>query len=412
MVTSLPLMDAPSCANLMYGLKELRTPWGALTTTGQALLMSALERSSGEFSAQSLLSVLLGLQWFARSAGFDPGTFEEFQGTGTQAHEHPEPGSSTFLTFGTPELRELLLEAVHDRITSAPFTSSDHGEERLNLTKTRPLHRFTVTEMLRTVARFAHTTHRALSTTADPLRSQILEASLKNVPMLGWTHDAIAKAVLDLGLPPLSHSVIEGPAEVVEYFVERKRDFANEQVALYLAAQDTDAKSGVEAGEEAYGTQTHAHAQGMGQETEQEGAPAALRVGLQAHIDFASPYLPSLPSALAVLADPRQASFALKTALALAEDVCRYGGVSSARGDWYTERGMALVLLGTTELFLLTDSSKESADTKDFLRRNLSTYWMLRTCSTCNGNGASGTSRLTDIAWRFAAENAFMGWGG
>lgn len=198
------------------------------------------------------------------------------------------------------------------------------------------------------------------------LRNDILEASLRNVHALGWTQECIVKAVLDLGLPPLTHRVLgRGPVEVVEYFIEKKRNYAKEQVAALYADWNNQTNSSSDNTDNSTGssesTQSHdeSHSDRPGPDRD-----TVLETAIEAHIDFIAPYVSTWPSALATFADPTQASFAMSTALQLADDIVSYGDIQASRGDWYTERMLAVMLYSSTELYLLTDTSPDLQDTK------------------------------------------------
>lgn len=201
------------------------------------------------------------------------------------------------------------------------------------------------------------------------LRTDILEASIKNVHALGWTQECIVKAVLDLGLPPLTHRVIgRGPVEVVEYFIEKKRNYAKECVATLHAEWNhpSSSKSSQPADTEEPNVSNNAHVEDFTEEIAQSGPDMdrILQVAIEAHIDFIAPYITTWPNALATFADPMQASFAMSTALQLADDIVSYGGIQTSRGDWYSERMLAIMLYSSTELFMLADNSPDLQDTK------------------------------------------------
>lgn len=208
----------------------------------------------------------------------------------------------------------------------------------------------------------------ANSSSSANLRTDILEASIRNVPALGWTQESIAKAVLELGLPPLTHRVLgRGPAEMVEYFIEKKRNYAKERVAaLHASYSSSQSQSSTENGEVRFDDNEESAADSESTAT-QNKAPSrneVLQVAIEAHIDYIGPYINTWPSALAVFADPMQVSFAVSTGLQLADDIVNYGGIQCSRGDWYTERMLAVVLYTTTELYLLTDVSENFTDTR------------------------------------------------
>lgn len=216
--------------------------------------------------------------------------------------------------------------------------------------------------MLRTGRKLVmHSDKRWSSGSGPNLRIEILEASLKNVTNLGWTQDSIAKGVMDLGLPPLTHSVIErGPVELVEYFINKKREYAKERVAKLRGEHSASQRSNIEGQEESKEKEQQQHAQEVRELTVDE----ILQEAIEAHIDFISPYIHSWPSALALFADPMQVSVAMNTGLQLADDIVTLGGIEASRGDWYTERLLAIMLYTSTELFMLTDTSPNFSETR------------------------------------------------
>ena len=221
---------------------------------------------------------------------------------------------------------------------------------------------------------------RGMSTEGRNLRVEILEASLNNVAALGWTQDSIAKGVMDLGLPPLSHRVLgRGPAEVVEYFIEKKRSFAKGKIAeLYSKPSEPTGKSNetaendsneVKPGEESANATKASDSSERGYNSEEPHTHHVhpndiLRVAMEAHIDFMAPYIHTWPSALALFADPMQLSVAMTTGMQLADDIVSLGDSQASRSDWYTERMLAVMLYSSTELYMLTDNSPNFMETR------------------------------------------------
>jgi ubiquinone biosynthesis protein COQ9 len=193
------------------------------------------------------------------------------------------------------------------------------------------------------------------------LRGDILEASIKNVAALGWTQECIAKGVMDLGLPPLTHRVLgRGPVELVEYFIDKKRNYAKERVAALQAKRNQPEPSTESEPTDSRRTDSFSQADHRNPLTTDE----ILQEAIEAHIDYIAPYVHTWPSALALFADPMQVSVAMTTGLQLADDIVTYGGIEASRGDWYTERVLAIMLYTSTELYLLTDTSPNFADTR------------------------------------------------
>jgi rpsU-divergently transcribed protein len=195
-------------------------------------------------------------------------------------------------------------------------------------------------------------------TSSQTLRAQILEASLNNVASLGWTQDSIAKGVMDLGLPPLSHRILSrGPIEVVEYFIDKKRTYAKERVAALQGKYAV-----LEHANESFNTVNNPGESPTGDK--QSRTDEMMQESFEAHIDFLAPYVQTWPSALALFADPMQMSVAMTTGMQIADDIVTLGGIEASRNDWYTERLLAVMLYTSTELFLLSDKSPNFSDTR------------------------------------------------
>lgn len=184
------------------------------------------------------------------------------------------------------------------------------------------------------------------------LKTDILEQALINVPTLGWTEDSLAKAVTDLGLPPLTHRIMgRGPVELVEYFLTKKRQHVKDVLKYNCNFEATTI-----GGNDANAGQT------------------PLTTAIEAHVEYIAPVLDTWPSALALLAEPAQLPYSLFTAMDLADELCEYADIRASRLDWYTERLLLLMFYGSVEMFLLTDTSENLRDTKDFIQRSAVTY--------------------------------------
>lgn len=179
-------------------------------------------------------------------------------------------------------------------------------------------------------------------------RHTILECALLRVGEYGWTEEALARGAIDAGLPALSHKIIErGPVELVQLFLEKKRNHANTQV---------------------------------GPRNANETGTGRLERLLELHMEYiaASGVRRHWPIALAILAEPTNAGSSLISLGQAADDLCEAVDLFPSRLDWYTERAMLLSYYSSVELFFLTDSSEDLTDTKDFIRRGATSYAELR----------------------------------
>jgi rpsU-divergently transcribed protein len=95
---------------------------------------------------------------------------------------------------------------------------------------------------------------------------------------------------------------------------------------------------------------------------------------IESHMEYISPYKTSWPNALAVIAEPSQLPQTLLMMTDTVDDICHLAGMNSSRLDWYTDRGLVLMVFGTTEMYMLTDYSDKMQDTREFLRKNVE-FW-------------------------------------
>ena len=200
------------------------------------------------------------------------------------------------------------------------------------------------------------------SSAEDDVKERMLNLALLHVPLLGWSEDALAKAATDVGLPPLSHRIVErGPAEIVELFIKNKR--AHVRNVMNTVHDMTEANSG---GNEGNTNTTNTAAM--------ESEDDALYLAIEAHLDYIAPYASSWPSALALMAEPQQLPHTLNAMMATVDDLCDFAAIHNSRGGWYVERGLLLSLFCSTELYLLSDASNNFTDTKAFLKNGISQY--------------------------------------
>jgi ubiquinone biosynthesis protein COQ9 len=177
--------------------------------------------------------------------------------------------------------------------------------------------------------------------TDDEIRYTILQTALSNVPLLGWTDDALAKAMRDVGYDSLSHKMIaSGPVDLVTHFMTKKREHVNELLAKKYALV------------------------GLEDDGSQSNADEVVNDAIEMHLDYIAPYLSSWPKALALLAEPSQIPSTIQLMTDTADDICHFAGLRSSRMDWYSDRGFVLVVFCTTELYMLTDYSENMQDTR------------------------------------------------
>lgn len=203
------------------------------------------------------------------------------------------------------------------------------------------------------------------------MRSQIVAHALSLVSVHGWTEKCLAQATMDMGLPALSHRVVErGPVEIVEFFLREKRTFVNEAMDEYLSTanisekfRDSEEPVKAEAAENTEATEAT--------ESKDLSPDAILQHAIEMHIDYLAPHNASWPSAMALLVNPQQIPYSTELALDVAGDLVEYSGLKPMRSDWYTERALLMAVYSSTELFMLSDTSEDFQETRKFLTASL-----------------------------------------
>jgi rpsU-divergently transcribed protein len=175
------------------------------------------------------------------------------------------------------------------------------------------------------------------------IRTQILDQALTHVSTMGWKEECLATAAKDLGLPVTAHRVVEyGAAELVCHFLEKKREHVNSIISK--VTQDNNNNN------------DHTEQTSDGEEQ--------LIQAIELHLQYLQPYRESWPEAMALCMDPRAVSITLPMAFQLTEDLCEVMDVRASYLDWYVERSLLFGLYGVTELYFLTDSSSDLADSR------------------------------------------------
>jgi ubiquinone biosynthesis protein COQ9 len=201
------------------------------------------------------------------------------------------------------------------------------------------------------ICRYSQTTSSA-SASDQEIEKAILDAALSHVHTVGWTQEAIALGAKDLSLSPITASVIEHPVLLVHHFLTDKRI----HVKKYMQEQRLSTKTS----------------------SDSQPVDHPLYMSISKHIEIIKPYLNTWPSAIALLIDPRHLPISASILFHTIEDFCEYADIHAAKLDWYSERGLLLIVYSITELYMIADDSQDLQDTKDFLKRLLTRYESMR----------------------------------
>jgi ubiquinone biosynthesis protein COQ9 len=172
----------------------------------------------------------------------------------------------------------------------------------------------------------------------SPERDAAIEALLPRVPAQGWTLSALRGALADIGGDPRDAELLfpGGAAELVEVYL----DLADRRMT-----------------------------EGAGL----EGLRTAERVRalIARRLEQARPHKEAVRRALAVLALPRNAATAARTAARTVDAIWYAAGDRSADFSWYTKRATLGAVYTATLLYWLRDWSEDDSATLAFLDRRL-----------------------------------------
>lgn len=178
----------------------------------------------------------------------------------------------------------------------------------------------------------------------DGIRIRILDAALLHVPELGWTKQAIVQGAEDSGFPSVVHGMFpEGGFALVSHFNGK----CNAELVQSLQLQTDNGQNEV-------------------------GDPLDFLVqAVRQRLTMIEPFKKQWPQAMALIAQPANASTALAQVLTLVDDICYYSGDRSVDFGWYTRRIGLATILKMTELYMLQDTSPGHAQTWEFLKNRM-----------------------------------------
>lgn len=178
------------------------------------------------------------------------------------------------------------------------------------------------------------------------IKIKILGASLKFVPDMGWSKQAISAGAETIGYPGVIHGLFpNGGADLVHYFYSMCNRELNE--VLEREALETVSSTVPKKSEE------------------------QVRDALEKRLRMIIPYKKTWPQAMAIMTLPPNVPVSLANLLTLIDDICYYAGDRSVDFNWYTRRMMLAVIYKTTELYMLQDTSEDHKETWLFLERRI-----------------------------------------
>ncbi len=172
-------------------------------------------------------------------------------------------------------------------------------------------------------------------------RAAVLDSALRHVPELGWSEEALLKALSEHGLSPASIGLFpHGAADLVEHFVATANASA---IAQLQERPDFDTMR----------------------------VSDLLSAGIKTRLALNVPYLSRLSQSLAVSMRPESASPLLAHVAYLCDDLWHLAGDTSADASWYTKRASLAAVYVASELYMITDKSPDFQDTWAFVDRRI-----------------------------------------
>ncbi|KAN0037621.1 hypothetical protein ACTFIV_002974 [Dictyostelium citrinum] len=175
------------------------------------------------------------------------------------------------------------------------------------------------------------------------LKIKILENSLKYVNSYGWTSEAVSKACIEMGYPPITQGILgeDSAYELALYFVTK----CNTDLMIKLSdAENSEQQllSGLSKKEK-------------------------VKLALKLRLSMIKPFIGRWSEAMQLLANPKNIVNSTPSMLTLVDNIWYLVGDKSSDFDWYAKRGLLVALYTSAELFMLSDSSVDHSNTWRFV---------------------------------------------
>ncbi|KAK5577058.1 hypothetical protein RB653_001995 [Dictyostelium firmibasis] len=175
------------------------------------------------------------------------------------------------------------------------------------------------------------------------LKTKILENSLKYVNSYGWTSEAVSKACIDMGYPPITQGILgeDSPYQLALYFVTKcNTDLMNKLNDAENSEQQL--LSGLSKKEK-------------------------VKLALKLRLSMIKPFIGRWSEAMQLLANPKNIVNSSPSMLTLVDNIWYLVGDKSSDFDWYAKRGLLVALYTSAELFMLSDTSVDHSNTWRFV---------------------------------------------
>lgn len=211
------------------------------------------------------------------------------------------------------------------------------------------------------------------------IKIKILDASLKFVPNMGWSKQAISAGAESIGYPGVIHGLFpNGSAALVQYFYLTCNQELNQILEKEALAIEADSSKPRKTPEQ------------------------HVRDAVETRLRMVIPYKKSWPQAIAIMTLPPNVPTSLANLLTLVDDICYYAGDRSVDINWYARRMILATIYKTTELYMLQDTSEDHKETWLFLERRIKDILQLQTMLV-NTTKSSPDEALNNAAQTAAA---------
>jgi len=171
-------------------------------------------------------------------------------------------------------------------------------------------------------------------------RLEVLNRALKYVQHYGWSIEALTAASMEMGYPGIAHGMFtDGPVELVYHFVNK----SNQEMINKLSEVDTQRLSMKE----------------------------RLFLVLKTRLQLNEPFISQWPQALSLMGSASQLPKSLPGLASLIDEMLYQAGDQSTDFDWYTKRGLVSAIYVSSELYMLSDASRERVDSWNYLQRRI-----------------------------------------
>eukprot|EP00053_Salpingoeca_punica_P015202 m.139201 g.139201 ORF g.139201 m.139201 type:complete len:278 (+) comp16651_c0_seq2:347-1180(+) len=181
------------------------------------------------------------------------------------------------------------------------------------------------------------------SSSASDVKKRILQHALTHVPVHGWSSDALVMGAADAGLPSVAKGIFpRGPAHLVEFFGQK----CNDDLRAHIAAKSAE--------------EIHI------------GHTQHLEDSLIYRINLLQPHSDNWSQAVALMANPANASYGLEIVYNMVDDVLRpMDDENTPPVQQFAKRAALSTVYLAAELHFLQDKSPDLADTHEFIRRRI-----------------------------------------